>query len=278
MTRKGSEKRHIRTLAVGLVSALSVTAVLATPADAAKKKTTKRPIKRTTKPKPAPATEVPTTAAPTTAAPTTLAAPATTAATPLLALAPSNGLKPGSAIAAGTYEFKVGTYTARVGLPAAASTDVVDPNTVLFNVGKRQLAFLYDLQTFEDPLLDGKDIKANLRPFYPNSAAYEAKIRAYPFVDFKPVTDVQVGSLSTRRHAWDLTSAAPNKSGNFTIGVPRIGAGFIPLSAYFDDKEPTTNVHFISWSPDGKPLDVYVSVPKGEDPDAFLKSTLLSLQ
>jgi hypothetical protein len=283
MTTPRTPKTTRTIVAAFAIATLATSAIGSTAAEAAKK-TTKKVTKKkkvTKAPVPtsaAPSTEVPAPATTTTLAPATTTTTATTILTPGLPLAPSNGLKPGTAIAAGTYDFKVGPYSARAVLPAGSTTDLVDPNSVLFNVGKAQLGIFHDLQTFEDPLFEGKDFSANLRPFYPNSAAMEAKIRPYPFVDYKPVTEFQVGSIKTQRHEYDVVSAVPTKKGDFTISVPRIGSGFIPFAAYFDANSPSSNVHYMAWGPDGKPLYIYVAVVKGASADALLKSVLVSLQ
>jgi hypothetical protein len=277
MTTQRTPKTTRTIVAVVAVATLATSAIGSTAAEAAKKTTKKVAKKKKVTKAPTPTSAAPSTEVPAAATTTTLAT-TTTTLTPGLPLAPSNGLKPGTAIAAGTYDFKVGPYSARAVLPASSTTDLVDPNSVLFNVGKAQLGIFHDLQTFEDPLFEGKDFSANLRPFYPNSAAMEAKIRPYAFVDYKPVTEFQVGSIKTQRHEWDIVSAVPTKTGDFTISVPRLGSGFIPFSAYFDANSPSSNVHYMAWGPDGKPLYIYVAVVKGASADALLKSVLVSLQ
>ncbi len=112
---------------------------------------------------------------PTPAAPAAAPAPvATTPPTPALALTPTNGLKIGTAVSAGTYDAKVGKYTVRIVIPANTTTDLVDPESVMFSNNKsRQLAIFSDPQTFADPLFDQKDFSGQLRPFFPTAAPFE---------------------------------------------------------------------------------------------------------
>jgi hypothetical protein len=281
MTLTRTRSNLIRTLTIGLVGSLSLFAVTAAPADAAKKKTTKRTSKKTTKAAP----PIAAAAAPTTVVPTTLALPTTVAAaaavaSPVLTLAATNGLKPQTPIAAGTYDFTVGTHTARVIAPEGSSVDVVDPNSVLFNIGTRQLSFFTEILTVKDPLNLGANLDAftqNLRPFHTDSPTYEAYLKSFPFIRFVSATDFQLGSLLLRRHEWGLSTPAPNKTGAFTSLVPKIGNRYIPLDAFLDPTKPLTEAEYIVWGPDAKPFIMYVSVPKGEDIDTFVRSSVTAL-
>jgi hypothetical protein len=207
------------------------------------------------------------------------AAPApTTPATPALVLTPTNGLKIGTAVAAGTYDAKVGKYTARILIPANTTTDLVDPESVMFTNNKnRQLAIFSDPQTFADPLFDQKDFSGQLKPFFASAAAFETFLRSYPIVDLRGVSDYTVAGIAVKRFDWGLREAPKNRTGDFNVTIPHIGSGFIPFAAYFDAKTPTTEVTYVLWAADRKPLVFYVSVPKGEDADAFLKSMVTSI-
>ncbi len=225
---------------------------------------------------PAPAAATPVAATPTPAA-TTPAAPAAPA-TPAQALTPTNGLKIGTPVTAGTYDAKVGKYTARIVIPANTTTDLVDPESVMFtNAKTRQIAIFSDPQTFADPLFDQKDFSAQLKPFFTSAAAFETFLRSYPIVDVRGISDSTIAGVTLKRFDWGLRESPKNKTGDFNVTVPHIGTGFIPFAAYFDAKTPTTEVTYVLWAADRKPLVVYVSVPKGEDADAFLKSVVTSI-
>jgi hypothetical protein len=203
---------------------------------------------------------------------------ATTPPTPALALTPTNGLKIGTAVSPGTYDAKVGKYTVRIVISANTTTDLVDPESVMFTNNKsRQLAIFSDPQTFADPLFDQKDFSGQLKPFFANAAAFETFLRSYPIVDLRGVSDFSFAGIAVKRFDWGLKEAPKNKTGDFNVTVPHVVSGFIPFAAYFDAKTPTSEVTYVLWAADRKPLVVYVSVPKGEDADAYLKSMVTSL-
>jgi hypothetical protein len=206
------------------------------------------------------------------------AAPVPAPATPAAALTPTNGLKIGTPVTAGTYDAKVGKYTVRLAIPANTTTDLVDPESVMFSNSKTwQLAIFSDPQAFTDPLFDERNFSAQLRPFYDSAAAFETFLRAYPIVDLRKVSDYTIGNYTFKRFDWGLREAPKNKTGDFNVTIPHIGTGFIPFAAYFDAKSPASEATYVLWAANQKPLVVYVSVVKGEDPDAVLKSVVTSL-